>query len=225
MSDRFAQKRQTRAPRDFEQRSPKAHSYLIVTEGAKTEPMYFEGLIRKIQHHVSGNLTVERAPIIDVSGEGRSTMGLVRETERIAARAHILYQHIWVVMDKDDFDDFDEAIAFAEEKGYHVAWSNECFEYWIYLHFDYMDRPISRFDLFRELNRIFYKLDIGSGRYRKNYRSLYRMLERNDGVNIALANAKRRMKDFDPKRHKPSQYNPGTTVHLLIEQLRNYLPE
>ena len=121
--------------------------------------------------------------------------------------------------------DFDEAIALAEEKGYKVAWSNESFEYWVYLHFDYSDKPRNRFQWFRELNHLFDRLDLGNGHYKKNYKNLYTMLDNHDGINIAIKNAKRRMKKFDPGQDSPSAYNPGTTVHLLVEELKQYLEE
>ena len=50
-----------------------------------------------------------------------------------------MYSQVWVVFDKDDFDDFDEAVALAEKYGFKVAWSNQSFEYWLYLHFNYSD--------------------------------------------------------------------------------------
>ena len=223
MADRFQKKKQIRKPRPYEVRSPRANSYLIVTEGEKTEPFYFEGLVRDIKQHIDGNMDVVEMPMVDINGEGRSTVGLVRETEHIINRAKIIYQNVWVVLDKDDFDDFDEAVSLAEEKGYKVAWSNECFEYWIYLHFDYSDAPLSRFVWFDRLNHLFRVLNLGNGRYRKNYKNLYRMLERQDGVRIAVQNARKRMEGYDPETDLPSLYNPGTTVHLLVEELRSYI--
>lgn len=45
------------------------------------------------------------------------------------------------------------------------------------------------------------------------------------GVRTAIKNAKRRMADFDSKMDKPSKYAPGTTVHILVEELRGYLED
>lgn len=225
MSDRFKHKKEGRKPREYETKTPRANSYLIVAEGEKTEPLYFSGLVKVIKKNIGGNMEVIEAPLVDINGEGRSTLDLVYETERIVSRAKIIYQNVWVVFDKDAFDDFDEAVALAEEKGYKVAWSNECFEYWLYLHFDYSDRPYTRFQWFKELNHLFRVLDLGNGRYRKNYKNLYKMLDSQDGINIAIKNAKRRMAKFDPERQLPSEYNPGTMVHLLVEELRSYIIE
>lgn len=46
-----------------------------------------------------------------------------------------------------------------------------------------------------------------------------------DGVNTAIKAAKRRMADFDTGKYRPSEYDPGTTVHLLVEELKQYLEE
>lgn len=41
----------------------------------------------------------------------------------------------------------------------------------------------------------------------------------NDGVNTAIRNAKRRMADFNSSKEKPSEFDPGTMVHKLVEKL------
>ena len=78
-------------------------------------------------------------PLIDVHGEGCSTTTLVEVANQIIKDAKIIYQNVWIVFDKDDFDDFDQAIQEAINRGYNVAWSNQSFEYWLYLHFYYSD--------------------------------------------------------------------------------------
>jgi hypothetical protein len=55
--------------------------------------------------------------------------------------------YVWCVYDRDiqagngslNDTDFDESIKMAESKGINVAWSNDCFEIWILLHFDAPD--------------------------------------------------------------------------------------
>ena len=46
----------------------------------------------------------------DVHGEGCSTTRLVEVADQIIKDAKIIYQNVWIVFDKDDFDDFDQAI-------------------------------------------------------------------------------------------------------------------
>lgn len=118
----FTKRREDRKKRRHDFRTPKANSYLIVTEGKKTEPLYFEGIRKRIREKVGGNVDV--VPVIDINGEGCSTGKLIEATERIVKEAKIPYQHIWIVFDKDDFDDFDQAVKIGLDKGYQIAWSN-----------------------------------------------------------------------------------------------------
>lgn len=46
-----------------------------------------------------------------------------------------------------------------------------------------------------------------------------------DGVNIAIKNAKRRMDGFREGKDVPSEYDPGTTVYKVVEELMGYLEE
>ena len=39
---------------------------------------------------------------------------------------------------------------------------------------------------------------------------------------ITIKNAKRRMTLFDSEKGMPSKYDPGTSVHLLVDESRNF---
>lgn len=196
-----------------------------MTEGERTEPLYFKGMVNIIKRKMGGNVDVYEMPIIDINGEGCSTCKLIEKTDELVSKAKIIYQNIWVVFDKDDFEDFDEAIKVAENKGYKVAWSNQSFEYWLYLHFNYSDSALHRDDWNDKLSEIFEKFHLGDGKYYKNYNDIYNMVDLNDGVNTAIRNAKRKMKDYFCKSVNPSEYDPGTTVHLLALELKKYIEE
>mgnify|MGYP003369612792 FL=1 len=75
-----------------------------------------------IKEKIGGLVEVIEAPIIDICGEGSSTGKLIEITEKIVKEAKIIYQNIWVVFDKDDFEDFDQAIKEGMDKGYKIAW-------------------------------------------------------------------------------------------------------
>lgn len=49
-----------------------------------------------------------------------------------------------------------------------------------------------------------------------------RILDSFGGVDTAIKNAKRRMSEF-AESDVPSEFAPGTTVHILVEELRKYL--
>ncbi len=223
--DLFKKRREERKQRKHEYKIPRANSYLIVTEGERTEPFYFEGIKRQIEDKIGGRVDVVAAPVIEIYGEGSSTGKLIELTERIVKEAKIIYQNIWVVFDKDDFEDFDQAIAEGMEKGYKIAWSNQSFEYWLYLHFYYSDSALHRDDWYEKLDGIFQQRRLGNGKYQKNYADIYNMMDSFGGVDNAIKNAKHRMAGFRNGFDKPSEYDPGTTVHELVQELKRYLDE
>ena len=61
------------------------------------------------------------------------------------------------------------------------------------------------------------------GVYQKNDSNIYQVVDTYGGVEVAIRNAKRRMSTFEKDRDKPSQYDPGTTVYQLVEELKQYL--
>ncbi len=221
----FKKRREDRKQRQYEYKKPRANSFLIVTEGKRTEPLYFKGMEKKIKEKIGGVVDVIEVPVIDIQGEGCSTGRLIEVTEQFVKEAKIIYQNIWVVFDKDDFEDFDEAVREGTNKGYKTAWSNQAFEYWLYLHFHYSDSALHRDDWNKKLDEIFKQYHLGEGKYQKNYKEIYDMVNIYDGVTTAIKNAKRRMADFDPKKCKPSEFDPGTTVYKLAEELKRFIDE
>lgn len=109
------------------------------------------------------------------------------------------------------------------QKGYNIAWSNQAFEYWLYLHFYYSDSALHREQWNKKLDEVFKNYNLGNGTYQKNYKNIYNLVDSYDGVNIAIKNAKRRMANFDLKKYKPSEYNPGTMVYKLVEDLKKFI--
>lgn len=65
-------------------------NYLIVCEGKKTEPNYFNGLKRKINEKY-GNKVDVLIPNIDVKGTGMNTTSLVKYTQKTVNHANKVY--------------------------------------------------------------------------------------------------------------------------------------
>lgn len=221
--DLFKKRRQARERRQHDFRTPNANSFLIVTEGERTEPLYFKGMQKLIKEKIGGIIDVKELPVIKIHGEGCSTGRLIEVTDQIVKDAKIMYQNIWVVFDKDDFKDFDQAIKNGQNKGYKIAWSNQAFEYWLYLHFNYSDSALHRHQWNDKLDELFCQYNLGDGKYRKNYEDIYNMLNHYGGVETAIKNARRRMAEFDKNGYRPSEYDPGTMVYKLVEELKKYL--
>lgn len=223
--DIFKKHRQQRQQRKKEYLRPRVNSFLIVTEGTRTEPYYFQGIQQLIDKEIGGVVDIVAAPQIDIVGKGMSTMRLIEAADEIVKKAKIIYQYVWIVFDKDDFTDFDCAIKEGEKRGYNMAWTNQAFEYWIYLHFAYSDSALHRDEWCSKLDDLFKRYKLCECKYQKNYKELFQILYALGGPEMAIKNAKRRMNKFEQGKIKPSENDPGTTVHKLTEKLLDYLEE
>jgi hypothetical protein len=171
--------------------------FLIVCEGTKTEPNYFEQF---------------RVPslVVQVEGIGMNTLRLVDEAIKLKMEGE--YDQIWCVFDKDDFsiDQFENAIYKAKKNEINIAYSNQAFELWYVLHFEYLHTAIDRKAYMEKLNRL---LDF---EYKKNNPCMYQLLRCK--IDTAITNAERLMQEY-PTSH-PGKDDPSTTVHELVIALR-----
>jgi len=223
-SDDLFHKRKKLKERKAGSLKPKVDSYLIVTEGKRTEPNYFEGLARSVRQACSGGRI--DVPSFDIRGEGMNTVSLVQEAARINELPESNYQHVWVVFDKDDFDTFDQAIALADAYGFNVAWSNPCFEYWLCSHFEYVDGALDRSQYFVKLSKIFKGRGICQTGYSKNIANIYGLVTDNGSVDEAIKRARKRRREFEDSLgsgSKKAGWDPCTTVDLLVSELNEYL--
>ena len=97
-------------------------------------------------------------------------------------------------------------------KNIHIAYSNEAFELWYLLHFNYYDTAISR----REYCEILSKL-LGK-KYTKKSDEIYELISSRE--NNAINNAKRLLASYPYEN--PEKNNPSTTVFKLVEELNKY---
>lgn len=214
--DLHKKRKRKREERKREFINPRAESYLIVSEGEKTEPAYFDALKRDIEQSCGGAIDVK------VFGEGRGTTSLVRYAQNCVGRSSRVYQHVWVVFDKDDFTDFDDAIRLARENGFHVAWSNQAFEFWLYLHFYYCDSALHRDDWCEKLDVLFKERGIREEGYEKNLSDLYTLVSAYGDVDMAIRSAAKIRARYG-EVSSPSACDPCTTVDLLVSELRSYI--
>ena len=215
-------KRGKRPDRKGGKKEPKPNSFLIVSEGTKTEPFYFKGLSDYINLKYGNSL--QSKPVIIPEGVGRSTVKLIREAQKLEKRGNVLYSQVWVVFDKDDFADFDEAIALAQDLGYHAAWNNRSFEYWIFLHFNYSDAALDQGEWAEKISKVFKDENIDANGYQKNNPKVFEIATQKGSLKKALKNAQRIEKEY-PESTMPSKCDPCTKVHHLIQELAPYLSE
>lgn len=186
----------------------KRDKILIVCEGAKTEPNYFK------------KFPVNNARLeVKIKGAGYNTVSLVKMASELKEKALAdkkPYNQVWCVFDKDSFTDeqFNSAVLTANNHDIRVAYSNEAFELWYLLHYDYHDAAIRRNDYIKKLNE-----KIKPVKYKKNSEDMYKILIKNQA--IAIDNAKKLLKKY--KKFNPAKNNPSTTVYSLVEELNLYM--
>ncbi|MGN0620943.1 MAG: RloB family protein [Porcipelethomonas sp.] len=192
--------------------------HLIVTEGTKTEPQYFDGLRKGINRLYKGRISI----VIEGIGQGANTLTLLERAQKIVEKEPDKYKHVWLVYDKDDFpkDDFDNTYFKCKSLSencdsvvYHALWSNECIEYWFLLHYMALDSALHRSEYYPKLT------DCLGSKYEKNREDIYALLKPN--IKTAIDNAKR--VEANNEGMPPSQCTPGTAVYEIFEMLESYL--
>lgn len=132
-----------------------------------------------------------------------------------ALRKKTPYSEVWCVFDRDSFPMKNYARAFdlALKHNLRTAWTNEAFELWYLLHFDYIDSAISRKDYAKKLS------DRGL-EYDKADRGVYEKVRENQQT--AIRNAKRLERYWNDRGCRfPERENPSTNVHRLVEFLND----
>jgi hypothetical protein len=185
---------------------------LIVCEGDKTEPNYFIGFKPELPPKV-----IE----LEIHGGEGNTISLVDRAKEIKADRAVgdfPFDQVWVVFDRYSFDasDFDNAISKANAHGMRCGWSNEAFEFWYILHFEYRDTGMRRTEYQEKLTQL-----LGQ-RYQKNFPDIYIQLARHGNQEQAIARARRLHEDAIAARTAPSLANPCTTVFELVEELNRF---
>lgn len=187
--------------------------YLIVCEGTKTEPNYFMSLEKDLKPNV-----VE----LKIIGEGDNTVNLVtcaEEIFNIEKAAGKSFDEVWIVFDKDSFpdQDFNNAVEMAEAREFHPAYSNEAFELWYILHYEYCESALSRSTYEGRLEKY-----IGKS-YQKNDEEMYEILKESGNQMQAVQSAKRLHEYHSNNGNTPANSNPSTLVFKLIKELNKYL--
>lgn len=184
-------------------------SFLIVCEGERTEPNYFKALIKDRYSDIR-EVTIE--------GKGQGTVSLIKETMAIRNKSNKEFDRVWAVFDKDDFNDFNDAIRLAHKNHILCVWSNESFELWYYLHFQYLDTGISRAQYIEKIEReVQNKTNDTSYRYKKKSPETFDILQRIGNESLAIKYAQRLRESFSGTDY--ASHKPCTTVYELVEEL------
>ncbi|MBK7468130.1 MAG: RloB domain-containing protein [Saprospiraceae bacterium] len=186
--------------------------FLIVTEGERTEPLYFE--------YFKNYLPKNFLETIKISGEGDNTLNIVRKAIELKSERNSslrpAYDEVWAGFDKDNFPDsrFNEAVSLANQVGINSGHSNQSFELWYVLHFQYLTSALDRSDYIKLLSK---KLGF---KYEKNNPIVVEYLFKNCNIKQAISWAKQLESLHSEKT--PAQSCPYTKVYILVEKLLAY---
>jgi hypothetical protein len=187
--------------------------FLIVCEGTKTEPNYFSELEKELPKGVIK---------IEIEGLGLNTLSLVDYVIRLRDTSIRKYDRVWVVFDKDDFpeENFNTAIYKALGNNISCAWSNQAFELWFLLHFQYVNVGMNRREYKEFLENQIQKISGNKDyEYAKNSTETYSLLKKYGNQEQAIKWAQKLLSTHSNEKY--ATHNPCTLVHILINELLN----
>jgi hypothetical protein len=230
-SEDLFHKRKARKAVDIVRSSAKRKPYdrvLIVCEGEKTEPYYFEEM-KVVLDLDSANIK------IDGSCDS-SPKSVVEHAITLFERARVKgeqYDRVFCVFDRDQHETFDEAITTVnkynkklsvdiyylkyEDPSFTVIRSTPSFEYWLLLHYIPTTRSFLSTDTKSSGDQVIDELKVYITDYKKKKKGIYKMSTSNNLLNGALAHSKRIFNNAV----KTKDFNPSTNIHILVNYLQN----
>ena len=216
-TDNLFHKRKAKTQRDFKRRISKFAPYdrvLIVCEGSKTEPHYFE----EFRNYYS----LETANV-RVSGEcGSDPVSVVEHGKALNLAEQQKgdgYDRVYCVFDKDKHANYQQAldiVTAAKPKNiFFSVQSVPCFEYWLLLHFIYTTAPFSAAGNTSAGDAVLAELKQYWPNYVKASKNTFSYLL--NQLDYAKANAARSLLEASNN----STDNPSTHIHILVNYLQN----
>ena len=216
-TDNLFHKRKAKKAADLARRKARRAPYakvLVVCEGEKTEPYYFNNLK---DHYCLNSTNVEicgncgSAPI--------SIYGYARRRYREEKDAGDPFDRVFCVFDKDTHTTYQQAvddIARSIPKSVFMAITSvPCFEYWLLLHFNYTTRPYIALPGKSAGHQVLTELGGYMPNYTKGDKDTFSVLI--GQLDFAKNNATQALQSATVNHSD----NPSTHVHELVEFLQN----
>lgn len=183
---------------------------LIVVEGKKTEPQYFESMKQELK--------LATAKIEIVSASGGDPLEVVEKAKKCVKKKK--FDKVFCVFDYDKKPDkYEAAVKATTDSNFETPITSiPCFEFWYLLHYRYSDRPFQDCnEATKEVQKELQKQGIikTNENYQKKlnlYESLRPQLQK------AIANAEKIIKRQEEENDRFP--NPQTKVHILVQYLQ-----
>jgi len=213
-SDDLSKKRRAKRSSDLKRkraRRQERERILIVCEGRKTEPNYFNEI------RILFRLSSTDVEITHDRGSDPKNVVLSAKKKYAEEKSIDPYNYVYCVFDRDSHSTFNDAlqmIAQAKPKGvFKAITSVPCFDYWLLLHFEPSEREYSRLPGRSPCTQLISSLKKHLPDYEKGKRGLFEKLR--NKLEIAKKNAAKSSEYA--KSHGSDK--PSTKVHLLVEKL------
>ena len=219
-SDNLFHKRKTRdnaALQRQKRERERNKRFLIVCEGTKTEPTYFQELLE--------DLGIPSTTVRIARNNGTSPDRIVSHALGLYdddAKCGDAYDKVFCVFDRDAHTTFDTAVKYIEGlakegKPFIAITSNPCFEFWLILHFSYTTAPFQATGKKSVGDKVVEKLKKQAGfeDYGKGQRGIYQSLK--EKLPTAIKNAKK----LREHSKTTGSVSPLTNVDELVIEIQN----
>ena len=214
-SDDLFHKRKAKVADNLRRKKAKRAQYakvLIVCEGEKTEPLYFEDLVSENSLN-SANVEIDGSCGSSPKSVFEHAVSLWEEEQRRGDP----FDQVYCVFDKDTHQSYEETLTrIASQKPedvFFATFSVPCFEYWLLLHFVYTTKPYTTTGATSCAEEAIKDLHKFMPNYNKGDTAIYATLK--DQLSFAKENAERSLK------HATSTHtdNPSTNIYELVDLL------
>jgi hypothetical protein len=204
----------------------KGKTFLILCEGEETEPNYFEGFQKIANANKTAYILIDPVGAVGIT--------IVKKAEQLKKQGKYADDEVLCVFDRDlkkennNQHNFNAAIRLAIENQLNLSISNDAFELWFLLHYEYYQSETHRSDYKTMLS-----IRLGE-KYEKNSETMYEKLK--DKQYNAIKFAKKLWLSHcishgidDPDKLTVEQRiilhntNPSTTVYQLVEKLNEVI--
>ena len=183
--------------------------YLILTNGEKTEPSYFNGFKKSLPQEMQDN--------IQISVLHCELNNLENEIQRKKANAQ--YSKTYIVLDKDreSEETLKKVKKIAKNNNCHIIFSAPCIEYWFLKHLN-INTTFQESQYLPASQQCITELKRHIRNYNKNDKDIYNTINFFGNEETAIKLAK---EEFKPYKNKNLyDINNATNIYELIEEIK-----
>lgn len=208
-------RRKPRPARGYRRKGPTREPYdvvLIVCEGEKTEPEYFEGLKNACR---LSNTNIKVVP-----GDGNDPVSIVKHALEEYGRSGGDYDRVFCVFDRDGHVNYQQALdriaacSLGKKGRLEAITSVPCFEIWILLHFAYSTAPFTKTGNKSACDSVIGAVRNHLPEYEKAMTGVFERIEPHTDRSVTHAERLAR------HNRDTASDNPATKVHELVKYLR-----